>query len=89
MAVQDDMTTARAAVRALEQAAAAVAGHYGSNIDARRLHADIGRVSQDLDLIGDAPPDPPRPTVVQRIDDTAYPQDFWIDAEDEGLGGGK
>jgi hypothetical protein len=26
---------------------------------------------------------------LQVIEDTAYPQDFWMDAEDEGLGGGR
>jgi hypothetical protein len=35
MAVQDDVTTARDAVRALERAAAAMAGHYGDSVDAR------------------------------------------------------
>ena len=89
MAVQDDVTTARDAVRALERAAAALVTHFGSSVDAQRLTADIQRVAQDLDLLAGATA-PPRPAPqLQVIDDTAYPQDFWMDAEDEGLGGGR
>ncbi|MCW2501389.1 MAG: uncharacterized protein JWN87_3065 [Frankiales bacterium] len=90
MAVQDDVTTARDALRALERAVATVSGHYGDAVDARRLRLDLERVSQDLDLLcgrDSAPPPPAAP--LQVIDDTTYPQDFWMDAEDEGLGGGR
>jgi hypothetical protein len=51
----------------------------------------VERVGQDLDLLcGSTPaPAPVAPQPLQVIDDTAYPQDFWMDAEDEGLGGSR
>jgi len=87
MAVQDDVATAREAVRSLEQAVAAVTGHYPDSVDARRLRSDVARVAEDLHLlVGQEPPEKPRELEV--IEDTVYPQDFWMDADDEGLGGG-
>ena len=47
----------------------------------------VDRVAEDLDLlVGSVPV---APLKLQVIDDSAYPQDFWMDAEDEGLGGGR
>jgi len=87
--VDDDISAARRAARTLEQAAAALVRHYGDTLDVRRLQADVGRVTDDLDLLcGKAPSVAPAPPPVQRevIPDTAYAHDFWMDAEDEGLG---
>jgi hypothetical protein len=91
MALQDDVTTARNALRALERAVAAVSVQYGDDVDARRLKIDLERVSQDLDLLcgHEVAAPPAAPPQLQVIDDTAYPQDFWMDADDEGLGGGR
>ena len=89
MAVQDDVATAREAVRALERAAAAVAGYYPQSVDARRLQSDVARVAEDLALLVGQEPAPQAPPRLEVIDDTVYPQDFWMDAEDEGLGGGR
>ena len=89
MGVQDDVTAAREAVRALERAVAAVAGHYPQSVDARRLQSDVARVAEDLHLLAGQTPSTPPPKRLEVIDDTAYPQDFWMDAEDEGLGGGR
>ena len=88
MAVQDDVHALRIALLALENAARGVARHHGDHVDAHRLMLDIDRVRQDMELLcgQEAPPAAPR---LQVIDDTAYPQDFWMDAEDEGLGGGR
>lgn len=88
MGVQDDVHALRAALLALENAVRGVAPHYGDHVDVHRLMLDVDRVRQDVELLcGDeAPPAAPR---LQVIDDTAYPQDFWMDAEDEGLGGGR
>ena len=89
MALQDDVNAARTAARALERAVASLVGHYGSTVDAKRLRIDTERVVQDLDLLcgrDDGVAAAPR---LQVIEDTAYPQDFWMDAEDEGLGGGR
>jgi hypothetical protein len=87
MSVEQDVAAVRDALRALERASAAVAGHYGDSVDARRLQSDVARVAEDLRLLcgQDTPPAP----VLEVIEDTAYPQDFWMDAEDEGLGGGR
>ncbi len=91
MTVKDDVKAARQAVRTLEQAVRTLAGRYGDSLDARRLTVDVERVRQDLDLLAGAPvPEGAEPPpALQVIDDTAYPQDFWMDAEDEGLGGGR
>ncbi len=89
MAVQDDVTAAREAVRALERAVAAVAGHYPQSVDARRLQSDVARVAEDLHLLVGQPPAHQPPPQLEVIDDRAYPQDFWVDADDEGMGGGR
>ena len=89
MAVQDDVAAAREAVRALERAVATVAGYYPNHVDARRLQSDVARVAEDLHLLVGQEPVKPVPAPLEIIDDTVYPQDFWMDAEDEGLGGGR
>lgn len=88
MGVQDDVATAREAVRALERAAATVAGHYPDSVDARRLQSDVARVAEDLHLLVGREPAGTPPRELEVIDDRVYPQDFWMDADDEGLGGG-
>lgn len=100
MTVKDDVRAARQAVRTLEHAVRTLAGRYGDTLDARRLTVDVERVQQDLDLLaGASAPESADPgpvmqvmevmEVMETIDDTAYPQEFWIDAEDEGLGGSR
>ena len=94
MAVQDggaDVAAARDALRALERAVKALSSRLGDNVDARRLTLDVERVAQDLDLLAgrQKPLSEGVPPKLQVIDDTVYPQDFWMDAEDEGLGGGR
>ena len=86
-AKDDDVVAARRATRALEQATNAVLRHYGDTVDVRRLQADVSRLSADLDLLCGAEAaakavEPQR----EVIPDTAYTHDFWLDAEDEGLG---
>ena len=89
MPVKDDVAAARKAVQALRQAVEGVTRHYGDSVDVRRLQADVGRLDDDLDLLcGTALPQEtaqPRPAL-EIIPDTPYAQDFWMDAEDEGLG---
>lgn len=84
----EDVAALRDAVRSLERTAGVAASQYGDSVDARRLMVDVERVRQDLDLLcgQERTAAPPR---LQVIDDQAYPQDFWMDAEDEGLGGGR
>lgn len=85
MALQDEVAAARRAVQQLEQAATYLRRHYGDSLDARRLESDVARLSSDLDLLCG----PERPAVAPQLEvipDTAYAHDFWMDAEDEGLG---
>ncbi len=85
MSLQDDVAQARRAVVALEEASAKLARHYDDTIDVRRLKADVARLSGDLDLLCGAAPATALP-VLEVIDDSEYTHDFWMDAEDEGLG---
>ena len=92
MAQDDDVAAARSAARALEQAVSAVVRHYPDSVDAQRLRLDTHRVTEDLALLcgeptGPTGPVPPVPPARVIIADTPYAHDFWMDAEDEGLGG--
>jgi hypothetical protein len=88
--VNDDVAAARRAVAGLERAAQALVRHYGDTLDARRLLADVGRLGADLDLLcgvaAAAAPAAAPPPAREVIADTSYTHDFWMDAEDEGVG---
>ena len=85
VSLQEDIAAARRAVVALEEATAALSRHYNDTVDVRRLKADVARLSGDLDLLCGAPPSA-RSEPLEIIPDTEYSHDFWMDAEDEGLG---
>ncbi len=90
MPVKDDAAAARRAAQALKQAVDTLTRHYPDTVDVRRLRSDVGRLTDDLDLLcGTAlpreQPDAPRPQL-EIIPDLEYGHDFWMDAEDEGLG---
>jgi len=90
MPVKDDAAAARRAAQALKQAVDALTRHYPDTVDVRRLKSDVDRLDDDLDLLcGTALPrdDAPRPQL-EVIPDLEYGHDFWMDAEDEGLGRG-
>ena len=90
MALQQDVASARKAVRDLEKACTAIYSCYGSGIDVRRLRADVKRLSEDIDLLCGPEPEATAargvPGSREVIEDRAYAADFWQDAEDEGLG---
>ena len=91
MGKQEDIAAARGLVRTLDKAITALTRHYPDGVDVRRLRDDAGRLDADLDLLcgATAPtsPTPPAPPPVREvIADSAYARDFWMDAEDEGLG---
>lgn len=89
MAKQDDIARAREAARALELAVADLGRHYPEAVDVHRLRTDASRIGDDLDLLcgrESVPPAPPEAPRRQVIPDTPYAHDFWMDAEDEGLG---
>ena len=89
----EDVAAARRVVAQLEQLTETLLRSAGSTVDVRRLQADVGRLRPDLDLLCGPPapvpvaalPSPARET----IPDTSYTHDFWMDAEDEGLGQGR
>ena len=90
MPVKDDAAAARRAAQALKQAVDTLTRHYPDTVDVRRLRSDVGRLNEDLDLLcGSALPrdtaDAPRPQL-EVIPELEYGHDFWMDAEDEGLG---
>jgi hypothetical protein len=85
LSLQEDVAAARRAVLALEEATGALSRHYDDTVDVRRLKADVARLSGDLDLLCGAAPAGP-PPVLEVIPDTEYSHDFWIDAQEEGLG---
>ena len=93
--VNDDIAAARRAVQGVERAVQTLVQHYGDAVDRRRLLTDVGRLSTDLDLLcgpasAHAPaPGPQRATATPQrevIPDAPYARDFWMDAEDEGIG---
>ncbi len=85
MSLDEDVAEVRRAVAALEQAAVLLSRHHSDTVDLRRLQVDVGRLAGDVDLLcGAATTSAPR--VLEVIDDKAYAHDFWMDAEDEGLG---
>ena len=92
MAVSEDVAAARAAVLSLTRAVEAITRHYADTVDVRRLRADVGRIEQDLDLLcGTAVPHraggaEPAKLQLEVVPDSEYSHDFWMDAEDEGLG---
>ena len=94
MGKQEDIAAARGLVRTLDKAITALTRHYPNGVDVRRLRADAERLDADLDLLcGATTPASPAPTapaappsVREVIADSAYARDFWMDAEDEGLG---
>ena len=90
MAKQEDIAAVRAAVGALDKAVSTLTRHYPESLDVERLRADTGRLSGDLDLLcGEQPVVPAAPVRPREIiADTSYAHDFWMDAEDEGLGRG-
>ena len=58
MSVEQDLTTARAAVDALELACSAVTRHFPDTVDSRRLRVDVARLREDLTLLCGSPPRP-------------------------------
>ena len=89
MAKSDDIEAARAAARALDEAVSALTRHYPDSVDVRRLEVGCRRVREDLGLLcGEEQPAPVAEPLPARevIADTPYAHDFWMDAEDEGLG---
>lgn len=88
MADTDEVVRARGALSVLQKSIKALAVQYGDTLDRRRLELDVARLAEDLDALCGAaePPSPPPAPDRLVIEDKEYAHDFWMDAEDEGLG---
>ena len=58
MSVEQDLTTARAAIDALERACSSVTRHFPDTVDSRRLRVDVTRLREDLTLLCGSPSRP-------------------------------
>ncbi len=77
MSLEQDVTTARGAVDALERACAPSTRHFGDSVDARRPRLDVARLRDHLDLLCGA-----------RSRGAYEPfAAVYGDGDDEGLGG--
>jgi hypothetical protein len=82
---QQDVAAVRAAARELTRAVEALRHHYPDTVDLQRLATDAARIGPDIDLLcGSESAEPPR--TLEVIPDRDYPDEFWADAQDEGVG---
>lgn len=87
MSTAEGITHARALVADLRRTVQGLAAQYGQTVDVHRLKDDVARLAADLNLLASASP---RTASGQHevvyISDDAYADDFWAEADDEGLG---
>ena len=86
MSSNDCVGAAREALTTLAAAVLRVRNEYGETLGVRRLTADVDRLQEDLDLLGD--PKPGHRPAVDRdqliaIPDDAYDESMWADAQSE------
>jgi hypothetical protein len=74
MSVEQDVTAARGAIDALEQACSSLARHFPDTVDARRLRVDIARLREDLLLLCGTPPRPVHDPYAASFYDDGYDQ---------------
>jgi hypothetical protein len=77
LSLEQDVTAARQALDAFEQACAPITKHFGDTVDARRLRGDVTRVRDDLTLLCGAQPHTASETFAG----------VYGDGDDEGWGG--
>lgn len=86
MAAQDSVAAARAALTTLAGAVLRVRHDYGDTLGVRRLTADVDRLVETLDQLGDPRPGH-RPEVpddeMVLIPDDPYDESMWHDAQTE------
>ena len=58
MSVEQDLSSARAAIDALEGACSSLTRHFPDTVDTRRLRVDVARLREDLTLLCGSPPRP-------------------------------
>jgi hypothetical protein len=86
MSAQDAVGPAREALTSLASAVLRIRNEYGETLGVRRLTADVDRLNESLDLLGDPQPGH-RPAVADDemvlIPDDPYDESMWQDAQSE------
>ena len=86
MSAQDAVGATREALTTLAAAVLRIRNEYGDTLGARRLTADVDRLAESLDQLGDPQPGH-RPEVkaddVVLIPDDPYDESMWQDAQSE------
>ena len=86
MSAQDPVGSAREALTALASTVLRVRNEYGDTLGVRRLTADVDRLAEALDQLGD-PQLGHRPAVSETdvivIPDDPYDESMWQDAQSE------
>ena len=86
MSAQDAVGATREALTTLAAAVLRVRNEYGDTLGVRRLTADVDRLNEALDNLGDPRPGH-RPTVptqeIVEIPDDPYDESMWQDAQSE------
>ena len=86
MPQQDAVSASREALTALAAAVLRIRNEYGDTLGVRRLKADVDRLGEALDLLGDPEPGH-RPGVSDDemivVPDDPYDESMWQEAESE------
>jgi hypothetical protein len=85
MTISEELDRTRAALLALEKSLMALRNRLGPHLDVLRLLDDLSRCTADLERLEQQVRAPRRHELVV-IPDDDYDQDFWAEAETEGLG---
>ena len=86
MSAEDAVAATREALTSLAAAVLRVRTEYGDTLGVRRLTADVDRLNESLDLIGNPQPGhrPSLPTdEIVEIPDDPYDESMWQDAQSE------
>ena len=86
MSAQDAVGATREALTSLAAAVLRVRNEYGDTLGVRRLTADVDRLNESLDMLGEPLPGH-RPAVpseeIVEIPDDPYDESMWQDAQSE------
>jgi hypothetical protein len=86
MTAQDAVGSTREALTALAARVLAIRNEYGDTLGVRRLTADVDRLAEALDQLGDPQPGHrpgPGSDEMILIPDDAYDESMWQDAQSE------
>jgi len=87
MSATEAMAHARSLVADLRRTVQGLGAQYGETVDVHRLKDDVARLAADLNLLAaGSPRSAGGQTEVVYIPDDDYADDFWAEADDEGLG---